>query len=560
MLQAATIRPMPDFPAAHAILLDAIRDHAFPGTAYGVLLRGRVLAISSAGNFTYDQSSPAVRPDTVFDIASVSKVMATTAAAMLLWERGQLDLDEPISKRLPEFVSGEPEDSPKRAITPRMLLAHSSGLPAYERFYERFHTPKALLQAALRVPLEAAPETRAVYSDIGFIVLGHYLERLTGERLDAYCQHEIFSPLEMQSTRFCPPEDERTAIPPTRLHDPLRSGIVQGEVHDDNCWVLGGVGGHAGVFSNVEDVLGFAGCMLAGGKPLFARETVAYFTARQERPAGTSRALGWDMPSQPSSSGKYFSSHSVGHLGYTGTSLWIDFERELAVVLLTNRTFPGDGLEGVSTKIQQVRPAFHDALLKDLGTASSSRIPFTEQEIAAYTVGKLQPLAAKVRLVDYDPEWPNMFSREASRIHVALGSRALKIEHVGSTAVPGIAAKPTIDMLLVVANSADEESYVTPLQSIGYTLHVREPHWHEHRMFRDTGAEVNLHVFSSGCPEIDRMLTFRDWLRNHPSDRELYLRAKWALAEKEWKYMQNYADAKTEIIEEIMKRAGFHSR
>jgi serine-type D-Ala-D-Ala carboxypeptidase len=357
---------MPDFPAAHSVLLEAICDRAFPGAAYGVLLRGRVLTIAAAGRFTYDFSSPEVQPYTVFDMASVSKVMATTAAAMLLWERGQLDLDEAISKRLPEFVAGEPADSPKRAITPRMLLAHSSGLPAYLRLYELCRTPQALMEAALHVPLEAVPDTRAVYSDIGFIVLGHYLELLTGERLDTFCQREIFAPLEMGSTGFCPLESQRTAIPPTRLHDPLRNRMVQGEVHDNNCWVLGGVSGHAGIFSNVADTLRFAGCVLGGGAPLFRPQTIALFTARQQMPAGTSRALGWDTPSRRSSSGSYFSQHSAGHLGYTGTSLWIDFERCLAVALLTNRTFPGDGAQGISDKIQQVRPRFHDAILREL--------------------------------------------------------------------------------------------------------------------------------------------------------------------------------------------------
>lgn len=357
---------MPHFPAAHAVLTDAIHDHAFPGAAYGVLVRGRVPTVASAGSFTYEQSSPAVQPDTVFDIASISKVVAATATAMLLRARGQLDLDQPIWKRLPDFIAAEPADSLKGLVTPRMLLAHSSGLPAYERLYERCRTPETLMEAALGLPLEAAPETRAVYSDIGFIVLGRYLELLIGERLDIYCQREIFSPLKMHSTRFCPPESERAAVPPTRLDDPIRHRLIQGEVHDDNCWILGGVSGHAGLFSNVADMLRFAGCILADGKPLFSRETVALFTVRQAQPNGTSRALGWDTPSQPSSSGSYFSPHSAGHLGYTGTSLWVDFDRSLAVVLLTNRTFPGDGPQGISDKIQQVRPKFHDAIVREL--------------------------------------------------------------------------------------------------------------------------------------------------------------------------------------------------
>lgn len=357
---------MPQFPAARAILADATHDRAFSGAAFGVFLRGNVLAIDAVGHFTYEPESPVVLPDTVFDLASLTKVMATTAMVMLLWQRGTLDLDEPVCQRLPEFVAQEPPGSPKRAITPRMLLAHSSGLPAYERLYQRCSTRAELLDAVMRMPLEFPPETRAVYSDIGFILLGRLLEILAGEPLDSFCQREIFTPLGMSATRFCPPPNARPEIPPTQLYDPLRQRMVQGEVHDRNCWVLGGVAGHAGIFSNVADILRFATCMLNGGVPLFRSKTVSLFTARQLRPSGTSRALGWDTPSAPSASGNFFSPLSAGHLGYTGTSLWMDFDKQLAIVLLTNRTYPGEGADGVSDKIREVRPLFHDALMREL--------------------------------------------------------------------------------------------------------------------------------------------------------------------------------------------------
>ncbi len=357
----------PRFLAAHRVLHEAVEAHAFPGAAYGVLLGKEVLAIEGVGRFTYDLSAPPVRPETVFDLASVSKVVATTAMAMLLWERGQLGLDEPIAKRLPAFIENEPADSLKQIVTARMLLTHSSGLPAYARLFENYPTAQALLDACLRIPLETPPETRAVYSDIGFIVLGHVLETLAQERLDTFCQREIFAPLGMASTLYCPPQALMPAIPPTGIDDLFRHRLLQGEVHDENCCVLGGVSGHAGVFSNVADTLRFAGCILRRGAPLFQLETVALFTTRQDQPPGTSRALGWDTPSVPSSSGQFFSAHSVGHLGYTGTSLWIDLEKGLAVVLLTNRTFPGNSPDGISKQIQQVRPVFHDALMHQLG-------------------------------------------------------------------------------------------------------------------------------------------------------------------------------------------------
>ncbi len=184
-----------------------------------------------------------------------------------------------------------------------------------------------------------------------------------------------------------------------------------------------------------------------------------------------------------------------------------------------------------------------------------NRAPMTEEQIRAYTIGELKPLADRILIVDYDPRWPELFAREAERIRAALGSRALRIEHTGSTSVPGLAAKPVIDVVLAVTDSRDESAYVPALEAAGYSLRIRETDWHEHRMFKGPDTDMHLHVFSTGCPEIERMLLFRDWLRNHASDRELYARAKLALAQKEWKDVQDYADAKTAVIEEILGRA-----
>jgi GrpB-like predicted nucleotidyltransferase (UPF0157 family) len=185
----------------------------------------------------------------------------------------------------------------------------------------------------------------------------------------------------------------------------------------------------------------------------------------------------------------------------------------------------------------------------------AKRLALTEEHIRTHTIGTLEPLQGRIVIVDYDPQWPKDFEREADRIRVALGSRAFQIEHTGSTSVPGLAAKPIIDMLLVVADSADEASYLPALESSGCVLRIREADWHEHRMFWGPDTKINLHVFSSGCPEIERMLLFRDWLRNNAADRELYARTKLALVQQEWKHIQNYADAKTAVIEEIIARA-----
>lgn len=181
--------------------------------------------------------------------------------------------------------------------------------------------------------------------------------------------------------------------------------------------------------------------------------------------------------------------------------------------------------------------------------------PHTEAELAAVTVGELLPLQKKVRLVPADASWPDQYAAEVASVRMALGDIALEVHHVGSTSVPGLSAKPVIDMVLVVERSEAEPAYVPALTAAGYVLRIREPDWFEHRLLKRTEPEVNLHVFSIGCPEVDRMLTFRDWLREHDDERMLYEQAKQALAQREWQYLQHYADAKTAVVEEILTRA-----
>ena len=179
----------------------------------------------------------------------------------------------------------------------------------------------------------------------------------------------------------------------------------------------------------------------------------------------------------------------------------------------------------------------------------------TEEEMQAAHIGGMHLHNAPIQLDAYSTEWPKLFVREADRVRATLGSRVLVLEHVGSTSVPGLAAKPIIDMILAVADSADEPAYVPAMESAGYVLRIREPEWHQHRLFKGPDTDINLHVYSFGCPEIDRMLMFRDWLRTNDADRELYERTKRELAEQTWKYVQNYADAKTAVVEEIVARA-----
>jgi GrpB-like predicted nucleotidyltransferase (UPF0157 family) len=179
----------------------------------------------------------------------------------------------------------------------------------------------------------------------------------------------------------------------------------------------------------------------------------------------------------------------------------------------------------------------------------------SDEELARITIGVPERQARQIRLADYDPAWPARFEREAARIRRALGERALLVEHVGSTSVPGLPAKPIIDIVLAVPESADEPAYVPTLEGAGYSLRIREPEWFEHRMFLGPHADVQVHVFSAGCPEIDRMLRFRDRLRADEQDRERYAAAKRALAARKWRYVQHYADAKGDVVEDILARA-----
>ena len=364
---ASTLTQPERFASAYSVLQSGIDEHAFPGASFGVYLNSQVIALDGVGRFTYDPTSPPVGPATIYDLASVTKVVATTAAAMLLYARGKLDLEQPLGDILPGFVIGSQSPRLRCDVTLRTLLAHSSGLPAYARLFEISTTPTDLLANCLRMPLEAPPGTCVEYSDIGFILLGKAIERLAGEPLDVFCRREIFAPLEMTATRYHPPSTWHGAIPPTVNDTSFRHRIIQGEVHDENCFVLGGVSGHAGLFSNALDVLKFASRFLANGhtpegKQLFDAKTIQLFASRQNPQPESSRALGWDTPSGESSSGHFFSPRSIGHLGYTGTSLWIDLDRNLAVTLLTNRTWP----DRASQAIRAIRPVFHDAVMTAL--------------------------------------------------------------------------------------------------------------------------------------------------------------------------------------------------
>jgi len=360
--------PHSRFAAVYRVLNDAIAARAFPGCAFGVLAGNEIVLQDALGHFTYEEDAPAVTAETVYDVASLTKVVATTAAAMLLYQRGLLDLDTPVGELLPGFVVGRAPSEHARLVKVRHLLAHNAGLPGYVEFFRTVTSPAALFRACLKLPLEAKPGTRAEYSDPGFILLGKALEVRMHDHLAPWARREIFQPLGMTASGFNPPPSVRSSIPPTEEDPTLRKRRLQGEVQDENAWVLKGVGGHAGLFTNVPDLLRFARGILHPGTEsqpevprLFNAATVELFDQRQG-PEGSSRALGWDTPSEHSSSGRHFSPHSIGHLGYSGCSVWIDLDAGVAVALLTNRTWS----DRKNQLIRAVRPAFHDAVREAL--------------------------------------------------------------------------------------------------------------------------------------------------------------------------------------------------
>ena len=354
------------FQAAYRVLQDAIAARAFPGCAFGVLAWGEILLQGALGRFTYEEDAPLVTTETIFDVASLTKVVATTAMIMLLHQHGQLDLEVPLGEFLPGFVVGRPPGDSASRVTLHHLLAHNSGLPGEVEFFRESTTPPALFRACLRLPLQAEPGTKIEYSDPGFILLGKALEIRVRERLAPWLRREVFGPLAMTATGFCPRQSLHPLIPPTEEDSTFRHRRIQGEVQDENAWVLKGAAGHAGLFSNVPNLLGFAAALLnkrtdsrsvAKEPGLFHPATVELFAQRQS-PQGSDRAIGWDTPSEKSSSGRHFSRHSIGHLGYSGCSLWIDLDAAVAIVFLTNRTWP----DRQSQLIKTVRPAFHDAI------------------------------------------------------------------------------------------------------------------------------------------------------------------------------------------------------
>lgn len=361
-----------------AALQSAVDDGVFPGAQLAVRLRGELQCVVVAGRLSSTSPGLPVQPTTIYDLASLTKPLVTATSVLLLIQRAKVMLEDSVQGVLTEL-----EGTPIGQATVRDLLAHRSGLPGWRPYYERLdaggvvseplggnHDVKQQVLKLIRdEPLIYTRGTRSVYSDLGFMLLGFLVERLSGMPMDIWFGETIAQPLQADPMMYCPPVGRarlgvvRPAIDASQIapteQDERRNRLLCGEVHDENAAAMGGIAGHAGLFGTAESVLAVSGAWLRGyhgRESILDAKLVRQFTTRQESAAQSSWALGWDTPSVPSSSGSSFSEQSFGHLGYTGTSLWIDPLRELEVVLLSNRVHPSRRNE----KIKTFRPYIHD--------------------------------------------------------------------------------------------------------------------------------------------------------------------------------------------------------
>jgi beta-glucosidase-like glycosyl hydrolase/CubicO group peptidase (beta-lactamase class C family) len=370
-LQPMDARSEAQLQPAFDVIEAAVKDKAFPGATLAIGYRGKV-SIHAFGKLSYDSKSSSAAPGTMYDIASLTKVVGTTTITEKLAEGDfpvPLDLDAKIERYLPEWTSG-PQPEWRHRVTVRHLLTHTSGLPAFKEYWRASKGKQDTLDRIFAEPLEYEPGTKMIYSDLGIILLAQIIERLTGKTLDVLTREFIFSPLGMTNSTYLPAKKLWPSIAPTEIDNSLRHRLLQGEVHDENAAAIGGVSGHAGLFSTAPDLAAFCQMLLNGGVYAHARivrrSTIAQFTVPQEL-SNRTRTLGWAVPTEGSSSGHFFGLHSYGHTGFTGTSIWIDPDRQLFVVLLTNRVHP----TRENQKIAKVRPALHDAVMQSLGLATT---------------------------------------------------------------------------------------------------------------------------------------------------------------------------------------------
>ena len=340
-----------------SIIYAARSDSAFSAAQVAIVRDGMLVWDKAYGTYSYDATSREINGNALFDLASVTKVIATTSALMKLYDRGDIGLDDPVAKYLPAFATEE-----KRGITIRHLLLHRGGFPPFRKFWEFCADSGAMIDSVFATPLVARPGDTTIYSDLGFITLGKVVEKIAGMNLSAFVQKEFFGPLGMGSTMFQPPAEIRWRAVATEVDTVWRRKLVQGTVHDENAAFLGGVSGHAGLFSTARDLAVFVQMLLNrgtyGGTRYLADSTITAFIGTRRE--GEERWLGWDRKSpRGSSAGTLFSASSFGHTGFTGTSVWVDPERRLGVIFLTNRVHP----TRANTKLFRIRPALHDAVV-----------------------------------------------------------------------------------------------------------------------------------------------------------------------------------------------------
>jgi serine-type D-Ala-D-Ala carboxypeptidase len=349
-----------DFKPLEAFVEKGIHDTVFPGASLAVLYKGHVVFHKAFGRMTYDQKSSPAETTTMYDLASLTKALVTTSIAMQLVERDSLSLKAPVQSYLPDF-----QGHGKEKVTIEQLMRHTSGLRAHTFFAKNCKSPEELFRAIEADSLFSIPGTTTLYSDLNFMLLGRIIENITGQTLAANFHRRFAAPLGMNSTMFNPPPSLSWHIAPVEKDTLWPFNTERPLVNDQNAALLGGVAGHAGLFSTTSDLIGITTMLMHGGSinghTCFRATTLRKFLARNGYP----RAVGWDLRSSDghSSAGNYFSSSSYGHLGYTGTSIWIDPEHELAVILLSNRVYP----TAKNIKIRTFRPLLHNSIAQCLG-------------------------------------------------------------------------------------------------------------------------------------------------------------------------------------------------
>ena len=348
----------PDFSRIDSLINSSIEDKAFPGAVVLIFKNDKIIYEKGFGHLTYNDTSAIVTKNTIYDLASLTKVIATTTATMLCYDKKLFSLDDPVSKYIPKFGNNGKED-----ITIKNLLLHNSGLPAFIRFYKTNTDAKEVLDKIYSCKLSHKTGTETVYSDLGMIVMGKIIEKAAGKSLNDFCKENIFIPLGMTSTYFNPPDSLKYKIAPTEVDDYWRHRLIWGEVHDETASLLNGVAGHAGLFSTAEDISKLINVLLNKGiferKQFIEPETIKLFTIKYSDLS--TRALGWDTKSEENSTaGDLFSMSSFGHTGFTGTSVWVDPSRNLYVIFLTNRVYP----TRENHKISEIRPELHNLIIE----------------------------------------------------------------------------------------------------------------------------------------------------------------------------------------------------